>query len=231
MSEIDPYDQGPVSVYALGDCLPDGSRAWDRLGVGHRCETWLAWSDDMWCPVVVKFPRPHQISHPRARRSLIREGRALAGVAHPALPGLLADGTAAAVPYLAFEHLDGVTLADAVDDGATVDPVSAALLGAQLLAGLHTVHRRGVAHVDIKPDNVVMRGGRPVLIDFGSSRRLGARQPSGLPVGSPGYAAPDLEAGEPISAAMDLYGLGVTLYEAVAGRLPFRADRSRCVRP
>jgi len=60
----------------------------------------------------------------------------------------------------------------------------------------------------------VLRDGRPVLIDFGSAREIGAGQPAGQPVGTAGYAAPEMEACEPISAAMDVYGLGVTLREA-----------------
>lgn len=224
-------DGAPVSFYAPGDRLPGGVRAWERLGVGYRCETWLAWSPTLWCPVVVKFPRPHQLEHPRARSALTREVAALGDNLHPALARIYADGTNEPVPYVVFEHVDGLALDDEVDEHGAYEPQEVALLAASLLAGLRTVHARGCAHVDLKPANVVLRDGRPVLLDFGSARPVGAQQPPGRLIGSPGYAAPELEAGEPISAAMDLYGLGATMYEALAGQPAFDPDTAAADRP
>jgi serine/threonine protein kinase len=172
----------------------------------------------------VKFPRPHQFEHPRARRSLGREVAALAGNQHPALAQLYEDGTRRSVPFLVFEYVDGVALDDEIDRCGIFEPHEIALLASQVLSALRTVHARGLAHVDIKPANIVLRNGHPVLLDFGSSRAIGARQPSGKPIGSSGYASPDLEAGQPISAAMDIFGLGVTLYETLSGSPAFDPD-------
>jgi serine/threonine protein kinase len=229
--DTDPVDGAPVSGYREGDLLPGDNLAWERLGVGHRCETWLAWSPAMWAPTVVKFPRPHQLDHPRARQTLGREVAALAGNPHPALPRLYVDGTAGAVPHLVFEFVDGSALDDEVDDRGRLAPLDAAILGWQLLAALRTVHARGLAHVDIKPANVMLRDARPILIDFGSARTLGAPQPSGKLIGSPGYAAPELEAGEPIHTSMDVFGIGVTLYEALADDWCFDPDLAAADRP
>ena len=179
--DVDDEDGLPVGRYAPGAELVDGARAWERLGVGHRCETWLAWSTQLWCPAVVKLPRPHQLDHPRARRSLGREVAALAGNPHPALPALYVDGTAAATPHIVLEYVDGPALDDEVADHGPLAAVEAAVLGWQLLAALRAVHARGLAHVDVKPENVVLRDGRPVLIDFGSAREIGAAQPAGRP--------------------------------------------------
>jgi serine/threonine protein kinase len=176
------------------------------------------------CPVVAKFPRPHQVDHPRAAGSLGREVAALGGNLHPALPRLYEDGSSTALPYLEFEYVDGLALDEEIDQSGAFSAQEVALLGAQLLAGLRQVHARGLAHVDIKPENVVLREGRPVLLDFGSARRHGASQPSGKLIGSPGYAAPDLEAGAAISPAMDMYGLGAVLYEVHTGSPAFSPD-------
>jgi serine/threonine protein kinase len=224
-------DGKPISAIVPGDRLPDDARAWSRLGVGHRCETWLAWSPRLCAPVVTKFPRPHQIDHPRARRSLGREVAALHDNPHPALPHLYVDGTAEPVPFLEFEYIDGPALDDEIDEHGGFAPVEVALVSVQLLAALRTVHARGLAHIDIKPENVVLRGGRPVLLDFGSARPLGAQQPKGAMIGSPGYASPDLEAGDPLSPAMDMYGVGVTMYQALAGAPAFDPETPAAERP
>ncbi len=146
---IDDLDGLPVGLRAEGSPLVPGHAAWERLGVGHRCETWLAWSGELFAPAVVKLP-------------------------HPVLPRLYADGTHADEPYVVVEYVDGPALGDAVADDGPLAPLDVAVLRWQLLAGLRTLHARGVAHLDLKPDNVVLRAGRPVLVDFGSARPLGA---------------------------------------------------------
>jgi serine/threonine protein kinase len=224
-------DGAPIGHYLPGDSLFGHCRAWERLGVGLRCETWLAWDMHRWCPAVVKFPRPHQLDHPRARRSLGREIAALAANEHPALPRLFEDGTHESVPFIVIEHVDGPAVDEEIAVSGAFTPLEVALLAGQVLAALRTVHARGLAHIDIKPANVLLRDGRPVLADFGSARAIGAEQPSGQPIGSPGYAAPELEAGAPIDATMDVYGLGLTLYEALTGETAFDTGLAAADRP
>ncbi len=225
-TELD-VDGKPVWSCGQDTELIEGALAWDRLGVGLRCEAWLVWFVPMWCPAVVKIPRPHQIGQPRARRSLAREVAALGGNNHPSLPRLYRDGTEEARPHLVLEYIDG----PALDEEPALDEPEVALLGAQLLTGLLALHQRGVAHVDVKPENVVLRDMRPVLIDFGSARHIGTPQPAGRPVGTAGYAAPELEASEPIAASMDLYSLGALLHEARTGRRTFDPALPAAERP
>jgi serine/threonine protein kinase len=156
---------------------------------------------------------------------------ALAANPHPALPRLYTDGSAAEQPYLVLEFVDGCALDDEVDDRGRLASLDVAMLGWQLLAALRTVHARGWAHVDIKPPNVMLRDARPVLIDFGSAREIGAPQPAGKLIGTSGYAAPELEAGASIDPAMDVFGVGVTLYEALADDWCFDPDLPATDRP
>ena len=225
------HDGRPISALTPGDRLPGGARAWERLGIGHRCETWLAWSARLCAPVVVKFPRPDQIGEPRARRALTREVAALRDNLHPALPRLYRDGTDDAFAFLELEYVDGNALDQDIEQHGRFSPVELALLVAQLLAGLRAIHGRGIVHVDVKPDNVMIREGHPVLVDFGSARAIGSPQPAGTMIGSPGYAAPELEAGAPLSPAMDLYGIGTILYEALTGAAAFEPDVPAADRP
>jgi serine/threonine protein kinase len=211
---------GTTSPWPLPSYQP-----WRCLGVGARCETWLVWDTAGWSRAVVKLVRPDHVgpAGDRARRALDREA-ACAATPHAGLARLLADGRGAGVPHLVFEHLGGPALdATVADDGRLTD-TEAALLAAGLLSALTALHRSGRAHCDVKPANVVLRDGLPVLVDLGSARRLGSLQPTGRPLGTPGYAAPEMEACAPIAAGMDVYGVAVTVAEARTGRSPL-ADR------
>jgi serine/threonine protein kinase len=212
-----PLDDDGRPVWRLGQAEPVVSRAlaWERLGVGHRCETWLCWSVARWHPVVVKLPRPDQVSHPRARAALGREATALGVARHPALPVLYDDGADAALPYVVMEHVDGVALDDELAESGAFDPAAAAALCAVLLSAVRSLHVVGLAHLDVKPENVVVRDGRPVLIDLGSARPIGSKQPAGHPVGTLGWSAPEMEECRPIAASMDVFGVGRVLLDAL----------------
>ena len=101
-------------------------------------------------------------------------------------------------------------------DFLKTEAASGAALAVQLLAAVRAVHATGCAHLDVKTENVMVRDGRPVLVDLGSSRVLGTAQPPGQPVGTVGYAAPEMEECRPVSASMDVYGVGVVLAEVLA---------------
>jgi eukaryotic-like serine/threonine-protein kinase len=222
--DVDVEDGLPVWAFVESEEIAPGLRAMGALGVGVRCQTWLAWSAYLWAPVAVKLPRPHQVDHPRAAAALGREVTGLAGSGHPALPRVWRDGRDDALPHVVIEYVDGPTVADVVDDTGPMPAADVAQLGAQLLPAVMTLHERGLAHLDLKAENVILRDGRPVLIDLGSSRAIGSGQPAGQPVGTPGYSSPEMEACAPITAQMDLFGLGAVLAEALTGA-PF-ADRA-----
>lgn len=217
MTHTDDFDGAPVWHFEAGEPLPGGPLAVCRLGAGLRCETWLAWSTRPWCPVVVKLARPHLTRSTRAVRALGRESFALTGGDHPAMPRLLADHTRHEVPHLVMEYVDGPDLGEEIERAGPMGATDAALLCVQIFAVVLDLHDRGLAHLDLKPENVVLRDGRPVLIDFGSTRPIGASQPAGHPVGTAGYTAPELEACRQVSAAMDCFGVGSILYEALTG--------------
>jgi eukaryotic-like serine/threonine-protein kinase len=217
MEQLDPEDGLAIWDFTEGSELPGGNLAVERLGVGGRSETWLVWNPGLWSPAVMKLARPHQVSRRRVVETLWRETAALAGNLHPALPRLLADGTGDPVPHILIEYIDGPALDEEIDKNGAIGAEEAALLGAQLLPAVASLHQRGLAHLDLKPANVVLRDGHPMLLDFGTAGPIGTSQPAGQPVGTEGYCAPEQEACEPVSLEMDLYGLGMILAEAVTG--------------
>ena len=113
-------------------------------------------------------------------------------------------------------------------------PVDEALrLATQVSRAIDYAHRQGVIHRDIKPGNILLtKDGDPLVADFGIARALNPSPDSrvdltatGAPIGTPAYMAPEQASGdEPIDARADQYGLAITLYEMLVGRLPFRAQ-------
>jgi serine/threonine-protein kinase len=131
--------------------------------------------------------------------------------------------------FLAMELLEGVTLRQHLDAHGPLAPDAAARIAWTLLDALDHAHARGVIHRDVKPENVLILdeagGPRPVLIDFGLSWALGDAHVTkrGTTVGSPSYLAPERALGEDGDARVDVYAIGVILYELLSGRRPFAA--------
>lgn len=180
--------------------------------------------------VAVKLLLPG--AKPQVRGRLLREAEALTLARHPNVVHALDAGESAAGPYLVLELLEGRALEGilAVRRLAVADAVAVAL---QLTDALECIHRRGLVHRDVKPANVFIArddGGREVvkLVDFGSvfftapERRI---TQSGAPVGTPEYMAPEqLLARADVDARSDVYGLAATLYECLAGVVPFEGS-------
>jgi serine/threonine protein kinase len=202
-----------------------GLRAWAPLGGGRRCETWLAWSPERWCPVVVKLPRAGLAADADTRTDLAREAAMVGGLAHPGVQRLYAAELAGEVPYLVFEYVEGPTLDSSIAAEGPLPADEAVLLGLQVAAVLRYLHGSGVVHLDLKPSNVCLRDGRPVLIDFGIARAPGLTRCPGAPKGSPPYMAPEQCRDEPATPSTDLFALGALLYEAVTGEHAFHPRR------
>jgi serine/threonine-protein kinase len=151
---------------------------------------------------------------------------AAAGAGAPAAPGTTlpaANGAAIDGVALVLELVDGETLRSRIRRDGPLDPVTAVRLLAEVGRALAYAHAQGVVHRDVKPGNLLVAGhGRPKLLDFGVAHvdgGLGPFQP-GTPVGTAGYAAPEQARGGPTDHRVDVYGLGVTLREALTGQKP-----------
>jgi eukaryotic-like serine/threonine-protein kinase len=143
-------------------------------------------------------------------------------------PGLLAIRSAArdGVPYLVMEYLDGDSLAHLLASGG-LSIAAIIAIGAQIADALAALHAVGVIHCDVKPDNVLVlhtpMAGQPAVkvIDFGVARMVDEPTSDDTSVaGTPDYMAPEQWRGRP-QLASDVYALGATLFEAIAGEPPF----------
>jgi hypothetical protein len=158
---------------------------------------------------------------PAYRDRFRREVAAARAVGGRYSPGVLDADPDAAVPWLAMEFLPSVTLREA----APLPSPAVWTVAAGLVEALASVHQAGVAHLDLKPANVLLTGDGPRLTDFGIAATLrdGQADLGGVPAGSPGYLPPEQAAGGRVSAASDVFALGATLSFALTGN-PRDAD-------
>jgi len=206
--------------YLPGQQIAPGLYAGELLGDGKRSETWMAWSTLHWAAVTVKVPRPDWQTSERAVASLRREADFLRELQHPSFQRLLEERLDASLPLLVCEYVEGPSLGSLIDDGP-LSAVDTVLVGLQLASSLHYLHQRGLVHLDLKPENVLVRDGRMVLIDLGLARPAGSPNPPGGVRGTADYMAPEQCLRAAADPAMDMFALGAVLYELVTGELAF----------
>ncbi len=163
---------------------------------------------------------------PGVARRFLREGRMLQRLDHPGLPTCYEISEGPPRPYLALELLDGVALSDALRTRGSLAEQEVLALAESLLDTLAFLHARGVVHRDVKAGNVFLcSDGRVKLLDLGLARD--PEEPGDVGVGDVlgtyAYMAPEQIAGAGSDQRADLYALGVTLFESLAGRRPYKA--------
>lgn len=206
-----------------GDQIVAGRFALRSLGGGKRYETWLAWDEHLLTTVVIKMARPDVAADEETRRRLTREAGILSRLAHPVIVRAFGAGTDGERPHLVLEHLEGPTLRTLVRRHGRLALEQALPLAQSLCAGLHYLREEGFVHLDVKPGNVVMEV-PPRLIDFSIARSVEDAAAIARAIGTGAYMAPEQcepEARGPVGPPADWWGLGATLYEAVAGHRPF----------
>ncbi|WP_079046195.1 serine/threonine-protein kinase [Carbonactinospora thermoautotrophica] len=180
-------------------------------------EVYDVWSAERDCRCVAKTVRADRLDDHLVTR-LLREGRLLQRMAHPHLVRAY-ETIKTPVPVVILETLNGPTLAAILDDQPRRMPVSdLALLGLHLCSAMHYLHGRGFLHLDLKPSNVINSGGVAKVLDLSIARPPGRQRPG---IGTRGYLAPEQARGGEVTAATDVWGIGITLFEAATGALPF----------
>jgi serine/threonine-protein kinase len=168
-----------------------------------------------------------------ALAAALAEAAAPRAIDHPAVVRVLDVGhdPATGQCYLVMERLDGEALAARLARVGHLDEASARRLGAMIAEGMAAVHARGIVHRDLKPANVIVHGEAPTIVDFGIAKHLGERTvaTTARRIGTPPYMAPEQFTGGVITPAVDVFALGVMLFELVTGELPFVGyDDGRC---
>ncbi|MFD0275636.1 serine/threonine-protein kinase [Kitasatospora sp. NPDC127111] len=191
--------------------------------LAHLCRTgWLdlydAWSEERDCRCVVKVLRPDRREDRRLRERLLREGRWLQAFTHPHLVRAY-ETIESPEPFVVLETLTGETLARVIErrrHRLAADDL--AQLGLHLCSAVHYLHGQGLLHLDLKPSNVVIDCRRAKVLDLSIARPPGQGRAG---VGTFCYLAPEQARGGTLTPAADVWGIGITLYEAATGDVPF----------
>ncbi|MCG8557776.1 MAG: protein kinase [Proteobacteria bacterium] len=229
-----------------GSVIVDRYRLESQIGDGGMGCVWDATQLSLERPVAIKFLYTHGSNAELQAKRFLREARLAAAIEHRNVVDILDFGVSEwGQPFMVMSLLQGETLADRMDREPALSVDELVRVAGLALRGLAAVHDAGIVHRDLKPENVFLvdapDGAYPKLLDFGISRSMIAeegddgqrrkthRSPlttrEGVIVGTPQYMSPEQARGlRRIDARSDIYAMGVILYEALTGRLPFDSE-------
>jgi len=203
-------------MVATSEIAP-GYHALELLRHGALLDVYDCWSLERRCRCVIKMVRSDRAEDDRAQRRLLREGRLLRRVAHPHIVRVF-DVIRTPRPALVLETLTGSTVGHLLRQYPRgLAPADVAVLGLQMCSAIHYLHSHRLLHLDLKPSNIIATGAQVKVLDLDVARAPGR----GLGEGTRQYMAPEQAARGILSPATDVWSLGVVLFEATTGRLPF----------
>jgi serine/threonine-protein kinase len=206
-----------------------------RVGAGGFARVYQAYDPELDLDVALKILKPELAAEPETVERFRREASTAAKLRHPNVVTVLNvgrldeafDGAPAGTPYLVMDFLPS-SLEKRLAERGSIAESELARVGEDVARGLAYAHERGVVHRDVKPDNVLFAAdGRAMVSDFGIARAVDARVSSvsrQVVLGTPSYFSPEQARGLPLDGRSDIYALGVTLYQAATGALPFGGD-------
>lgn len=216
--------EAPLPVFREGELLVPGYEVIRHFNRARALDVYEVWSEERDCHCMAKTLRPDRLEDRAAGARLLREGRLLRRLSHPHLVRAY-ETVRDPRTVVVLETLGGATLSWIIRRSPRRLPLVDVLeLGLQLGSALQYLHRADILHLDVKPSNVVIDGGRAKLLDLSLVRAPG-RGVKGR--GTRLYLSPEQARGGLFTPACDVWGLGALLFKALAGEGPFADEGPR----
>jgi eukaryotic-like serine/threonine-protein kinase len=200
-----------------------------KIGSGGMADVWLAEDTHLQRRIALKVLHTRLAQDREFVMRFQREAESAAGLQHPNVVSVFDRGEWEGTYYIAMQYVEGPTLKQLIDSGITVEQGVAVIR--QVLQAAGYAHRQGIVHRDLKPQNVIVDPeGKAVVTDFGIARAgVSEITQTGSVMGTPHYLSPEQAQGFDVTAVSDLYSIGVMLYEALTGRVPFEGESAVAV--
>jgi serine/threonine protein kinase len=202
------------------------------FGRGGFAEVYEVRDTELERRLAVKVLRSDMVWTPGMLQRFKQEARSVAQLTHPNTVPIHFVGEGQGLVFYVMPFIEGVTLADVMRAEGALDPERAITVALPVLEALDHAHRAGIVHRDIKPDNILIEAGsgRPLLVDFGISKRVNETTPTaesheGVIFGTPIYMSPEQALGQhDVDARTDIYAMGALLYHMIVGAPPFTGE-------
>jgi eukaryotic-like serine/threonine-protein kinase len=197
-----------------------------KIGTGGMADVWLAEDNELGREVAIKILHDRFAQDKEFVERFRREAQSAAGLQHPNVVSIFDRGEFRDTYFIAMEYVDGASLKDLVMGGMGIQ--DAIDFTRQILLAARFAHRKGIVHRDLKPQNVLIDDeGRARVADFGIARREASDiTQAGSVMGTAQYLSPEQAQGKETTPRSDIYSIGVILYEALTGRVPFEGDQA-----
>jgi beta-lactam-binding protein with PASTA domain len=211
----------------IGQLLDGRYRVESHLAHGGMATVYLGTDTRLDRTVALKIMHAELASDEDFVRRFVAEARSVARLSHPNVVTVYDQGADGRTLYLAMEYVPGRTLRDLLHERTLLRPREALDIMEGVLSGLAAAHGAGIAHRDVKPENVLLGDAQEIKVaDFGLARLLSdaSHTKSGLLIGTAAYLAPEQVAGGRTDFRTDVYATGIMLFELLTGRQPYTAD-------
>ena len=202
-----------------------------KLGEGGMGVVYKAEDTKLRRIVALKFLSTATLGDEDEKARFFREAQAAALLDHPNIAAVHDIEETDGQTFMAMAFIDGPTIGEKIKE-RPLKMEEALDIAIQICEGLKEAHEQGVTHRDVKPANIMLtRKGRVKITDFGLAHLAGRSKltKSGTTLGTPAYMSPEQALGEPTDRRSDVWGVGIVLYEMIAGRPPFVSEHEQAI--